>query len=373
MDKKYDFLSNLYPCNIWYDGRKYPSVENAYQASKTNDYKTRKEIAELSPDKAKKLGNTIIPKKGWEEKKISILKELTAIKFRYNKNVRQKLNEISDEELLSGIIYDDEFWGVNPQTDDGQNNLGKIIKQLRGNQKKSLKDFAYPLWCYENRIDIDFTTNETETPKSLLSDQIEICKYCNVKILELKQLGSIEINEKATLYAPKLKKTKSIYIHEGAEIYAPQLEVIEGNLTVKKARIVLPNLKKITGELNADKSTKIDLPKLEETGNINLFDKAIVQLPRLKTIKCNNNIDSGSVFLSSKAKLDAPVLNEIPKYLIMDNSASLNAPMLKQIDTLQIASFANLNAHELQTINDMDFSDISKHANIIAPKLNTNK
>ena len=38
------FLSNFYECKIKYEGIEYPSVENAYQASKTNDIEKKKNL-----------------------------------------------------------------------------------------------------------------------------------------------------------------------------------------------------------------------------------------------------------------------------------------------------------------------------------------
>lgn len=35
---KYRVLSNFYPSKIVYEGRVYPTVENAYQAAKTMDH-----------------------------------------------------------------------------------------------------------------------------------------------------------------------------------------------------------------------------------------------------------------------------------------------------------------------------------------------
>lgn len=53
-DGKYSFLSNFYPCNVIYDGMRYPSVEHAYQAAKTNNVSDRKYIACCESAKAAK-------------------------------------------------------------------------------------------------------------------------------------------------------------------------------------------------------------------------------------------------------------------------------------------------------------------------------
>lgn len=56
----YAFLSNFHPCQSYYEGRNYKSVEHAYQAAKTLDPKERVAI-QLAPTaaKAKRLGQAV--------------------------------------------------------------------------------------------------------------------------------------------------------------------------------------------------------------------------------------------------------------------------------------------------------------------------
>jgi predicted NAD-dependent protein-ADP-ribosyltransferase YbiA (DUF1768 family) len=44
---EYGFLSNFYPSIIFYDNIKYPTVEHAFQASKTLDYNLKLKISKL--------------------------------------------------------------------------------------------------------------------------------------------------------------------------------------------------------------------------------------------------------------------------------------------------------------------------------------
>ena len=54
------FLSNFYPSSMWYDGRRYKTLEAAYQAQKTLDPVARETIAQAkSPLLAKKLGYAV--------------------------------------------------------------------------------------------------------------------------------------------------------------------------------------------------------------------------------------------------------------------------------------------------------------------------
>lgn len=51
---EYEFLSNFYNCYIEYGGKVYPSVENAFQASKTLSEEERVIFTKCTPIEAKK-------------------------------------------------------------------------------------------------------------------------------------------------------------------------------------------------------------------------------------------------------------------------------------------------------------------------------
>ena len=50
---QYRFLSNFWPAPVTFEGRTYPTVENAYQAAKITDDSLRKELVNLPPGKTK--------------------------------------------------------------------------------------------------------------------------------------------------------------------------------------------------------------------------------------------------------------------------------------------------------------------------------
>lgn len=51
---EYGFLSNFYNCCIGYEGKVYPSVEDAFQASKTLSGDEREIFTKCTPIEAKK-------------------------------------------------------------------------------------------------------------------------------------------------------------------------------------------------------------------------------------------------------------------------------------------------------------------------------
>lgn len=132
-DGEYAFLSNFYPSNIYHDGICYPTVEHAFQAAKTMNLDERMKIANLeTPGKAKRAGRQVALRSDWENVKYEIMKELVTIKF-INPSLRKLLLETKSYELIEGNDWNDTCWGV--CNGIGQNNLGKILMQVREDLK----------------------------------------------------------------------------------------------------------------------------------------------------------------------------------------------------------------------------------------------
>ncbi|MBD3226909.1 MAG: DUF1768 domain-containing protein [Candidatus Lokiarchaeota archaeon] len=127
---KYRFLSNFYPCEIEYNGIKYTTLEHAYQASKTLNNESRKKIAEKkTPALAKKMGRRVPLRKNWEEIKLKIMEKLVRIKFSTHPDLKSKLLDTGDAELIEGNNWGDNYWGV--YNGKGENHLGKILMKIR--------------------------------------------------------------------------------------------------------------------------------------------------------------------------------------------------------------------------------------------------
>lgn len=139
---EFGFLSNFFPSVIKVDGKKFPTVEHAFQAEKTNDPKERKKIQEAtSPGKAKRLGRKATLRKDWESIKIGVMEKLLRLKFK-NPDLRNRLLETNDEELVEGTTgWCDNFWGICScpkcigSNKKGQNNLGKLLMKIRNEIK----------------------------------------------------------------------------------------------------------------------------------------------------------------------------------------------------------------------------------------------
>ena len=125
----YGFLSNFHTSTIYIDGKPYPSVEHAYQASKTLNEDTREVIRNAkSPGEAKKLGKCVQLRPDWDSVKVDLMRQFLRQKFE-SPFLRHQLLETGDADLVYGNTWNDRFWGV--CRGGGTNWLGKLLMELR--------------------------------------------------------------------------------------------------------------------------------------------------------------------------------------------------------------------------------------------------
>ncbi len=126
---KHRFLSNFYPAKIKLDDITYPTVEHAFQAAKTHDELHRYIICTApTPGKAKRMGRHVILRPGWEEAKLSIMKQLVKQKFS-EEPLLSLLLQTGNAELVEENTWGDKFWGK--YLDEGKNHLGQILMEVR--------------------------------------------------------------------------------------------------------------------------------------------------------------------------------------------------------------------------------------------------
>ncbi len=132
------FLSNFYPCLVYYNGILYPSVEHAYQAQKTTLPSEQLTISKLAtPAQAKKMGREVKCRRDWEEVKVAIMRDLLLIKFA-EQELLQKLLATEDAELIEGNWWGDRFWGV--CHGGGKNTLGTLLMEVREQYRDALRE-----------------------------------------------------------------------------------------------------------------------------------------------------------------------------------------------------------------------------------------
>lgn len=125
----YFFLSNFAPCKIIYNGKRYRTVEHAFQAAKCLD-ETEQDIFKFveTPAEAKHWGRTVQLRPDWETVKINIMKELLEQKFK-NPTYKKQLLATGECMLIEGNNHKDTFWGV--CNGEGKNVLGKLLMDIR--------------------------------------------------------------------------------------------------------------------------------------------------------------------------------------------------------------------------------------------------
>lgn len=128
----YHFLSNFYASPIEIDGISYGSAEAAFQAQKASTEEEKRKFSGLPPHMAKKAGRNIsLDVERWNRRKIPVMQYVVTEKFVQNPELAGKLLATGDAVLVEGNTWNDKFWGVDLKTNIGENNLGKILMQVR--------------------------------------------------------------------------------------------------------------------------------------------------------------------------------------------------------------------------------------------------
>ena len=128
LNGKYRFLSNFWSCILEWDGQLYPSVENAYQATKCADPDDRLKFVAIKASEAKRLGRVIRMRPDWDSVKLDVMLRLVRRKFEDEK-LASLLLETGAEEIQEGNWWGDTYWGT--VNGVGENHLGKILMKVR--------------------------------------------------------------------------------------------------------------------------------------------------------------------------------------------------------------------------------------------------
>lgn len=127
---EYRWLSNFVECDIEYNGFIYPSVENAYQAAKMKYKEDSLKFLIVTSGQAKRLAKTLPIRDDWGNVKIYYMREFLIQKFS-QKPFRDLLMNTCGLDIIEGNSWGDKYWGVCLKTNNGQNNLGKLIMGIR--------------------------------------------------------------------------------------------------------------------------------------------------------------------------------------------------------------------------------------------------
>lgn len=128
----YRWLSNFWPATVLVHGISFPTVEHAYVYSKVE--LSEDELEEMllgTPGQAKAIGRMKPLRPDFDSVKVEIMLGLLRKKFSdTNADLKQRLIDTGDAELVEVNNWHDTFWGVNLQG-VGLNNLGKSLMAVR--------------------------------------------------------------------------------------------------------------------------------------------------------------------------------------------------------------------------------------------------
>lgn len=122
------FLSNLYPSPVEWRDMLFPSVENAFQAAKTDDRTAWQTLTTLSPADSASFGRMVALRPQWDDEKLAVMAGLLALKYEIPA-LRRRLVATGSRPLLNVNWWGDRFWGQVGH--DGANHLGRLLMDLR--------------------------------------------------------------------------------------------------------------------------------------------------------------------------------------------------------------------------------------------------
>lgn len=123
------YLSNFWGSRFKWNDTWWPTVEHAYQYSKTTDEGYRRDIlAAPTPGDARRLGQQCPKVPDWNARKVEVMRSLVWCKFMQNDDLRAKLLSTHGK-IVETNTWGDVFWGVCEGV--GQNMLGRILMSTR--------------------------------------------------------------------------------------------------------------------------------------------------------------------------------------------------------------------------------------------------
>ena len=129
----YGFLSNLYPCPVDFEGRRFRSAEDAYQYGKPCDPAIAAWlIVAPSPSLCAQAAHVLLRwqvRADWTAIKVERMRAVLRAKFQQHPTLREQLLATGDALLIEASTID-AFWGVGKRG-QGKNMLGQFLMAVR--------------------------------------------------------------------------------------------------------------------------------------------------------------------------------------------------------------------------------------------------
>jgi hypothetical protein len=142
LDNEYRGFSNFAPSPVTIDGKRYPTVEHFFQASRFPSDIAWQEAIRVAPTpaKAKQLGSQTdhVVRPDWDTQKESIMLNGLRAKFQQNSGLLEQLKGTGKRPLIEAST--DAFWGEG-RTGKGKNRMGRLLEQVR----EELREYVIPV------------------------------------------------------------------------------------------------------------------------------------------------------------------------------------------------------------------------------------
>lgn len=127
---EYRWLSNFWNAPLVFPEITFPNVECAYQALKSENPEDWLMFTNISASTARKRGKLLPLRPDWNDAfKLRLMYQLVYKKFHDHPDLKGKLLNTGDAELIEGNHWGDTYWGVSQG--QGTNYLGRILMQVR--------------------------------------------------------------------------------------------------------------------------------------------------------------------------------------------------------------------------------------------------
>eukprot|EP00953_Heterococcus_sp_UTEX-ZZ885_P016394 9218-Heterococcus_DN1.PRE.2 len=186
----YEFLSNAHRARVLLpgDAEAYPSVEHAFQASKTADPALRARIREAaSAIDAKKAARGIAISEAWRKTSEQVMEALVRDKFRRHDKYREQLLATGHQLLAYINEHNDKVWGV--CNGAGDNKLGLQLARVREDIRQQRDTKAWVNACF------DLEKGEDVSVSILISKAGAVLERPELTGRSLLELGKLDTND----------------------------------------------------------------------------------------------------------------------------------------------------------------------------------
>lgn len=108
----------------------YGSVECAYMSRKSDDLDWKQFCKTNKAGVVKRVSRDIELRPDWHKIKLDVMRDCLEQKFN-NADMRSKLIETYPRHITEGNWHGDSFWGVDLKKGNGENQLGKMLMEIR--------------------------------------------------------------------------------------------------------------------------------------------------------------------------------------------------------------------------------------------------